>query len=394
MGNVIGIVAEYNPFHNGHARLIEQTRARLGADCPVVCVMSGDFVQRGSPAVYAKFARAEAAARCGADLVLELPVSAATGSAEYFASGAVKMLADTGIVTDLCFGSECGSLMDLQKLADILAEEPEEYQILLRKYLKEGMSFPAARAHAVKDYAPDLASDLLDAPNNLLGLEYLKALKRLHSTILPHTIQREGNAYHDITVTDGRAASASGIRDTLMKSQGVFTDRILQQLPFPELYKDYEGLSPVSENSFSLPLLQKLRALQDQPLDTYFGVSAELSNRIWNRLDEFSSFSGFTDLLKTRELTRTSVSRALLHVLLDVREYKPASVFRVLGFRKSSAILLKELSAHGNLPVITSLSQAGIPPKELYADYLYESVRSLLHGRSFQNEYRRKMLVI
>ena len=390
---VAGVIAEYNPFHKGHQFHLDRGREITHADY-VIVVMSGNYVQRGTPAMFDKYTRAEAALRSGADLVLELPVSAATGSAEYFASGAVKMLADTGIVTDLCFGSECGSLMDLQKLADILAEEPEEYQILLRKYLKKGMSFPAARAHAMKDYAPDLASDLLDAPNNLLGLEYLKALKRLHSTILPHTIQREGNAYHDITVTDGRAASASGIRDTLMKSQGVFTDRILQQLPFPELYKDYEGLSPVSENSFSLPLLQKLRALQDQPLDTYFGVSAELSNRIWNRLDEFSSFSGFTDLLKTRELTRTSVSRALLHVLLDVREYKPASVFRVLGFRKSSAILLKELSAHGNLPVITSLSQAGIPPKELYADYLYESVRSLLHGRPFQNEYRRKMLVI
>ena len=390
---IAGIITEYNPFHNGHAYQIEKVRQETGSDY-VVIVMSGDFVQRGEPAVLDKYVRAHMALENGADLVLELPVSVATGSAEYFASGAVKMLADTGIVTDLCFGSECGSLMDLQKLADILAEEPEKYQILLRKYLKEGMSFPAARAHAVKDYAPDLASDLLDTPNNLLGLEYLKALKRLHSTILPHTIQREGNAYHDITVTDGRSASASGIRDTLMKSQGVFTDRILQQLPFPKLYKDYEGLSPVSENSFSLPLLQKLRALQDQPLEQYFGVSAELSNRIWNRLDEFSSFSGFTDLLKTRELTRTSVSRALLHILLDVREYKPASVFRVLGFRKSSGILLKELSVHGNLPVITSLSQAGIPAKELYADHLYESVRSLLHGRPFQNEYRRKMLVI
>ena len=390
---VVGIIAEYNPFHKGHQFHLSRARELTGADY-VIVVMSGNYVQRGTPAMFDKYTRAEAALRSGADLVLELPVSAATGSAEYFASGAVKILADTGIVTDLCFGSECGSLMDLQKLADILAKEPEEYQILLRKYLKKGMSFPAARAHAMKDYAPDLASDLLDAPNNLLGLEYLKALKRLHSTILPHTIQREGNAYHDITITDERSASASGIRDALMKSQGIFTDCILQQLPFPELYKDYEGLSPISENSFSLLLLQKLRALQDQPLEQYFGVSAELSNRIWNRLDEFSSFSGFTDLLKTRELTRTSVSRALLHILLDVREYKPASVFRVLGFRKSSGILLKELSVHGNLPVITSLSQAGIPPKELYADQLYESVRSLLHGRSFQNEYRRKMLVI
>ena len=110
MGNVIGIVAEYNPFHNGHARLIEQTRARLGADCPVVCVMSGDFVQRGSPAVYAKFARAEAAARCGADLVLELPLPWALSSAEGFARGAVGLLGSLGVVTHLSFGSECGEL--------------------------------------------------------------------------------------------------------------------------------------------------------------------------------------------------------------------------------------------------------------------------------------------
>lgn len=391
--NIVGIIAEYNPFHRGHQFHLNRAREITHADY-VIVVMSGNYVQRGTPAMFDKYTRAEAALRSGADLVLELPLSAATGSAEYFASGAVRLLADTGIVTDLCFGSECGSLTELQKLADILADEPEAYQLLLRDYLKEGMSFPAARAQAMKDYAPELASDLLDTPNNLLGLEYLKALKRLQSHIRPHTIQREGNAYHDLTIIDGSAASASSIRDTLIKSQGAFTDEVLQQLPFPELYTDYKGLPPVTEDAFSLLLLQKLRALQDQPLEQYFGVTRELSNRIWNRLDEFSSFSGFTDLLKTRELTRTSVSRALLHILLDIRGYAPAKEFRVLGFRKSSGILLKELNTHGNLPVITSLSQAGIPPEKLYADQLYESVRSLLHGRPFQNEYRRKMLVI
>lgn len=391
--NIVGIIAEYNPFHQGHKFHLSRAREIAHADY-VIVVMSGNYVQRGTPAMFDKYTRAEAALRSGADLVLELPISTATGSAEYFASGAVKLLADTGGVTDLCFGSECGSLEELQELADVLVDEPEAYQLLLRNYLKEGMSFPAARAQTMKDYAPELPTTLLDTPNNLLGLEYLKALKRLHSNIRPHTIQREGSAYHDITIADEKTASASGIRDTLMKSQGYFTDEILQQLPFPELYKDYERLPPITEDAFSLLLLQKLRASQDQPLDVYFGVSAELSNRIWNRLDEFSSFSGFTDLLKTRELTHTAVSRALLHILLDIREYAPADQFRVLGFRKSSGILLKELNTHGKLPVVTSLSQAGIPPEEIYADHLYESVRSLLHERPFQNEYRRKMLVV
>ncbi len=391
--NIVGIIAEYNPFHQGHKFHLSRAREITHADY-VIVVMSGNYVQRGTPAMFDKYTRAEAALRSGADLVLELPVSAATGSAEYFASGAVKLLADTGIVTNLCFGSECGSLVELQELADVLADEPEGYQLLLRNYLKEGMSFPAARAQAMKVYAPELPTTLLDTPNNLLGLEYIKALKRLQSGIRPHTIQREGSGYHDISLADGQSASASGIRDTLIKSQGVFTDEILQQLPFPELYQDYEGLPPITEDAFSLLLLQKLRALQDQPLDAYFGVSAELSNRIRNRLDEFSSFSEFTDLLKTRELTRTAVSRALLHILLDIREYAPADQFRVLGFRKSSGILLKELNTHGKLPVVTSLSQAGIPPEAVYADHLYESVRSLLHGQPFRNEYRRKMLVV
>ena len=150
---VVGIIAEYNPFHKGHQFHLSRARELSGADY-VIVVMSGNYVQRGTPAMFDKYTRAEAALRSGADLVLELPVSVATGSAEYFASGAVKMLADTGIVTDLCFGSECGSLMDLQKLADILAEEPEEYQILLRKYLKKGMSFPAPKApgHAASPF--------------------------------------------------------------------------------------------------------------------------------------------------------------------------------------------------------------------------------------------------
>ena len=390
---VVGIITEYNPFHRGHQFHLAQSREITHADY-VIVVMSGNYVQRGTPAMFDKYTRAEAALRSGADLVLELPVSSATGSAEYFASGAVKLLADTGIVTDLCFGSECGALAVLQELADVLADEPEPYRLLLRNYLKEGMSFPAARAQALKDYAPGLPAALLDMPNNLLGLEYIKALKRLQSNIRAHTIQREGSTYHDVTVAHEKSASASGIRDTLMKNQGVFTDNILQQLPFSELYKDYEGQPPITEDAFSLPLLQKLRELQDQPLDVYFGVSAELSNRIRNRLDEFSSFSDFTDLLKTRELTRTAVSRALLHILLDIREYAPADQFRVLGFRKSSGVLLKGLDTYGKLPVVTSLSKAGISPGKIYADQLYGSVRSLLHGQPFRNEYRRKMLVV
>ena len=207
MGNVIGIVAEYNPFHNGHARLIEQTRARLGADCPVVCVMSGDFVQRGSPAVYAKFARAEAAARCGADLVLELPLPWALSSAEGFARGAVGLLGSLGVVTHLSFGSECGELEPLQRVAEALLDPLLGED--LRAELQAGIPFAAARQQAVARRVGALA-ELLQAPNNILAVEYLKAIFDQRLDLHPLTILRTG-AQHD-RPAEGNVRSASELR--------------------------------------------------------------------------------------------------------------------------------------------------------------------------------------
>ena len=167
-----------------------------------------------------------------------------------------------------------------------------------------------------------------------------------------------------------------------------------KQLPHNSLYQAYEGRTPITEDAFSLLMLEKLRRIQGESLTEYFDVSEELSNRIWNCLDDFSSFSQFTDLLKTRNLTRTAVSRSLLHILLDIRQYEDVHAFRVLGFRKDTSVLLKLLSDRIDLPLVTSPADADIAPSQLYADRLYESVRSLLHGQPYQNEYRRKMLVI
>ena len=390
---IVGIIAEYNPFHQGHAYHLAQAEQAVRADYTVV-VMSGNYVQRGVPAMFDKYTRAEAALRSGADLVLELPLSAATGSAEYFASGAVSLLNHTGIVTDLCFGSECGDLNALSHAADILADEPSAYQALLKDFLKKGEPFPKARALALRQYDPSIQSDILDEPNNLLALEYLKALKRQNSPITPHTIPRKGSHYHAADLHDGIAASASGIRTALLSAGGVFTDDIQAQLPHHTLYQAYAGKPPITEDAFSLLLLEKLRRIQDESLTAYFDVNEELSNRIWNCLDAFTSFSQFTDLIKTRNLTRTAVSRALLHILLDIRTCEEPQMFRVLGFRREASVILKELAAQEQLPVVTGLSLSGLSSSQLYADRLYESVRSLLHGRPYQNEHRRKMLVL
>lgn len=390
---IVGIIAEYNPFHRGHAFHLKQARRITGADY-VIVAMSGNYVQRGVPAMFDKYLRTEAALRNGADLVLELPLGTATASAEYFASGAVALFQASGIVTDLCFGSECGDLSLLESPAEILSEEPEIYRQMLRQQLKSGVPYPRARALALKQYDPAIPAEILEQPNNLLGLEYLKSLKKADSAIRPHTVPRIGAGYHGQHMDGEGPASASGIRLALLQSGGRFTERICAQLPSWEIYSSCDGKPPVTEDAFSLLLLEKLRRIQGEPLTRYFDVTEELSNRIWNRLDDFSSFSQFTDLLKTRNLTRTAVSRALLHILLDIREYRTAGCFRVLGFRKSASVLLKMLSDEGRLPLITSPAGEALPSDWLYADRLYESVRSLLHGQPYQNEYRRKMLVI
>lgn len=390
---IAGIIAEYNPFHQGHAFHLRKARRLTRADYMVV-LMSGNYVQRGAPAMFDKYTRAKAALLGGADLVLELPPASATASAEFFASGAVRLLADTGAITDLCFGSECGVLAPLDTLARIFAEEPEPYRKLLREALRLGKSYPQARAWALQKYNGQLPIELLQGPNNLLAIEYLKALRRLSVPIRSHTVQREGAPYHEQQLERQEAASATGIRQAILKSRGVFTDRIREQLPFREIYEEYAGCPPMTEDAFSLLLLERLRRVPGESFRKYSGVTDDLSNRIRNCLDDFQSFSQFTDLLKTRNLTRTAVSRALLHILLGITSCEPPDCLRVLGFRKEAAPLLKLLSARASLPLITSPADERIPENWRCADRLYESVRSLLHQKPYVNEHRRKMLVL
>lgn len=390
---VVGIIAEYNPFHRGHRFHLEEARRLTDADY-VVVAMSGNYVQRGAPAMFDKYTRAHAALSNGADLVLELPPWTASGSAEYFASGAVSLLSRTGVVTDLCFGSECGSIDALARPAAVLAEEPEPYRAALKEALSAGSPYPRARMEALLRYDASLSGYLPDSPNDLLGIEYLKALYRMRSPIRPHTVLRNGASYHTRQLEPDAFASAGGIRRALLEEQGHFSARIRAQLPSPGIFMPYDGKTPITEDAFSLLLLERLMRDPKEDLSRYFGVTAELANRIRNRLDEFTSFSGFTDLLKTRNLTRTAVSRALLHILLNIQRCGPAGVLRILGFRREARALLAGISACGSWPTAVSASDAGIPEDWLYADRLYEWVRALLHGQPYRNEHRRRLLTL
>ena len=232
---VVGIIAEYNPFHRGHEYQIRYAKETLGADY-VVIAMSGDFVQRGAPALMEKHVRAEMALLGGADLVLEMPLQTATASAEGFAAGGVSLLDGLGVIDELCFGSECGDTEILMDVAEILVKEPSEYRNLLQQNLRAGMSFPAARSSALIGYIQEkIASGLntlgtssehiefvLSSPNNILGIEYCKALLRLNSRIIPHALLRKGSGYHDTDfslLSDEKFPSAYCIRYLMRKSE-------------------------------------------------------------------------------------------------------------------------------------------------------------------------------
>ena len=180
---IVGLITEYNPFHNGHKYHIEKAKEITGAEY-VIAVMSGDFVQRGAPAVMPKHLRAEMALHGGCDMIIELPVRYATGSAEYFASGAISILDGLGCVDAICFGSECGDYASLEKIAKVLADEPDDYKLLLQNNLKAGYSFPVARQIALENYFhDDKLNAVIKEPNNILGIEYIKAMLSRNSSM-------------------------------------------------------------------------------------------------------------------------------------------------------------------------------------------------------------------
>lgn len=409
---VNGIVAEYNPFHNGHKYHLEDAKQRTGADYTIV-VMSGNFVQRGTPALVDKFTRARMALSCGADLVLELPIGFSVSSAEYFAMGAVSLLDKLGVVDYLCFGSESGEISPLQKIAHILANEPEEYTELLRSNLRMGYSYPNARTSALIQYDPSISTekDTLSSPNNILGIEYLKALERRKSSILPDTTLRMGADYRDRRLGE-TPCSALALRQAILSGQDV--DFLKEEMPenayriLAEALKDTE---PVSIDDFSAQLHYKLLLEKSKGYCDYLDVSPDLSDRIQNSLENFGSYLDFCDRLKSKDMTYVRISRCLLHILLNLdnaaiealkeMDYTPYA--RVLGFRKDAAPLLSEIKEKASIPLITKLADAkkqlnesslSILEKELCMNDVYLSVAALKTRQPMMNEFSTPIVIL
>lgn len=360
--NVAGIVAEYNPFHRGHAWHLAETRRLLGADAGIVCVMSGHWVQGADCAVSDKWTRAALALAGGADLVLELPTVWAVSSAECFARGAVSLLAGTGVVTHLSFGSEAGALPVLEGAAACL--DAPEYRAGLRRLVDGGMPFAAARQAAVRGLLGD-GADCLSTPNNNLGVEYLRALNALGSAITPLTVARR-SVGHGKAAPAGGFASATAIRGLLRSGQSAQAAPYLEPGALERLGGDYSDLY-LCERA----VLARLRAMH--PADWAAlpdGGGAEgLPTRLCRAAAEAVSLEEFFALAKTRRYTHARLRRLALWAFLGLEEAdRPAAppYLRVLGANRTGRALLREMDGAAALPVVTKPAHAKrLPPAAL-----------------------------
>ena len=391
---VAGIIVEYNPFHKGHEYHIAETRRVTGADF-VVAVMSGSFTQRGIPACLDKFTRAECALACGADVVLELPFCYATGSAEYFAEGAVTILDKLGCVDSLCFGTETDVPISLYtETAAFLCKEPVAYKKALQEGLRAGLTFPQARLSAARPHLSADALALLESPNALLGLEYCKALYRRNSNITPYAIARVGAGYHEASVVSEGFSSATALR-TLLTPDTVFPEAFLSELPEAagKILRD-KPYAPVFPKDF-LSLYRYAVMQKADFLTAYADVSSELAGRLKKRFPA-CDYETFLDHIKTKQYTRTRIERCLLHILLGVTKEDMAAFrtedvcyARILGFKEASTPLLKSWKKTATLPVLTKLAQKGQRCNSLEQKLLsYDIAATDLYNQVANQKYR------
>lgn len=341
-----GVVCEFNPFHLGHAALVRRIREALGEETAIVCVMSGNYVQRGVPALFDKFTRARAAVDCGVSLVLELPLTCAVSSAEGFAGGAVTVLDRLGVVDTLCFGSESGNLRAIRNTAGALCGE--EYDARLREFLKQGGSFAACRQAAARSLA-GADADCLSDPNDNLGVEYCKALLRRGSGIRPMAFHRPGR-YHD-TRPDPRNPSATAVRG-LMERGADWTPYVPG--PAAAVFAHAPRYCPAAGER---AMLSVLRTLPDEAFRELPGSAEGLDNRLRRACREEATVDGILCAVKSKRYAHARLRRMLLCAYLgltaaDLRREPP--YVRVLAFDERGRVLLRRVKTAGGIALVNA----------------------------------------
>lgn len=346
---VAGIIAEYNPFHRGHAWQIAALREKLGADTAVVAAMSGNFVQRGDFALLRKHARAEAAVLGGVDLVLELPSPWSAAAAERFAQGGVALLEATGVVTHLVFGSECGSLETLRCAAECL--ESEAYHAGLRRFLEAGMSFAAARQAAARSLVGS-GADCLSSPNDNLAVEYLRALKGRSSGVEPIALRRVG-AGHDSGGLEG-CACASAIRAQILAG-APWKDLVPEGTTAVLEREMAEGRGPAAMERCERAVLAALRRMEEEEFAPYDGGREGLYHRFYDAVRSASSLEELLDRAKTKRYPLARLRRLLLHSYLGLLQAQPNETppyLRVLAANERGRDLLRRMRTQAQRPVL------------------------------------------
>ncbi len=365
MSKVLGIIAEYNPFHNGHYYHLQKSKEETNSKYSIA-VISGNFTQRGSTSLMDKWSKAKMALASGIDLVLELPVLYAISSAENFAEGGVKILDSLKIVDTLSFGAETAHLELLSKIADVLVQEPKEYRSILSHELKKGLSFPKARENALMMYLNDIRkyAGILSSPNNILAIEYLKALKRRKSSIVPYCLERFEADYHS-TGVNGNMASSTAIRN-IVKNNGF---RILPKLMPESSYSILMDQLKIGHivpdlSTFEREMIYLLRKMPLSEIAELPDVSEGLEYAIKNAANSCNSLTEFLTIIQSKRYANTRLTRILLYALLGIDKKdmiiakKTTPYARVLGWNEQGKYLISEISkANPKLEIITSVKK-------------------------------------
>ncbi len=389
--HIAGIIAEYNPFHEGHQYLIHQIREELGADTPIIVMMSGDFVQRGEPAIIDRRSRVCAILSCGVDVVFELPFTFACASADRFAHGAVHSLLATTLVTDLYFGAEHDSLSDLQEIAKIDFEHDAVFQTELDQKLKEGLVYAAAwEAAALASLSTESNiscpltaekfTSIIREPNNLLAISYLREISSSDGAITPHLIQRMG-AYHSVSLTTEVLPSAAAIRQQVFHQyqtlpHGDWISRLnslAEHVPAPMLAEMLQkwnaGTPPLGEETLISAAFPLLRAMCVDDLEQYAYMNSGLAAHLKHTVSKLSFQSDiplseqFRQAASTRCFAYTRIMRAVTSLLIgqkeqDLQSLSNPTYLRLLGFSEKGRTILKDMRRSVKIPIFSRASDA------------------------------------
>lgn len=363
MSKVLGIIAEYNPFHNGHLYHIRKSIEQTDADY-VICVISGNFVQRGNTSIIDKWTKTKMAIAQGADLVIELPTVYATSSAENFAEGAIKILDSLGIVDTVSFGIEAKDLATLNNIANVVYQEPREYVTMLNHELSKGISFPKARENALMMYLNDIKryANVLSGSNNILAIEYLKAMKKLKSPLQPIGIKREKVLYNDNIIVDD-FASATAIRKMIATRQFDDIIKVIPRTSYVLLAQELrKGHYVLDLSKFQKEIIYVLRKMTVEEIKQLPDVSEGLENAIKNAANSCNNIVDLVNMVKSKRYTQTRIQRVLIYALLGINKKmmetarKTIPYTRILGYSEKGKKLISAIKVKNpKINLVTSV---------------------------------------